>query len=337
VPDEHSQWQAALDRHLEAGGSVLCYGPTTHAGAAWRRRLGLALADPVEGEFPIVVSNALDRYARPAPQTAVHRAAVSAGGMAEISATTEGNHVLACVGDRVAAAARDRLAWVRGSSSVTVKGVKGRNLAIHDPERYAIAEHLFRRALAALGWEISLDRATARADAAHLMMHRCRNGFVFTGFSPESDLVYRLRTPLGAPLLPGRDMRLEDGRSCLPAWHWFHEECRVFVEQPCGELGLHAVSPKHYRYSRRWLLTGLQNATVRFFPESGCFDTTDVLLNPNPHYWTTGDDYAGEWITDRFGRYLEMRHITGSVTFAWGPDDRPVPVLPEEAGWDTPQ
>ncbi|MBN2449766.1 MAG: hypothetical protein JXR77_05215 [Lentisphaeria bacterium] len=333
VPDAGTAWEDALARHLEAGGRVLCYGPTGHASPAWRERLGLAAAEVREGCLPLRLVEDIDRYTRtPAPARCCHPSALSGGGLGEVPADREdpGRRVLAWAGDRVAALVRGRLAWVRGSSSITEQGIRGRGLGVHDPLEMYLCENLFRQALAALGWTLAIDRPAPSQAATHLMLHRCRNAFVFSGYTPERDVVYRLRTPLGAPMLPGRDTRIEAGHACIPAWPWFHEECRIFVEQDSGEPGLHAISPKHYRYRRRWALTGLREATVRFFPETGCFQTTQILLNTDLGILVVGDPYDAAWKDDCYGRYVEIRGVSGTLTFGWSPDDAPVPVRREE-------
>jgi len=336
VPDGGSDWERVLMCHVEAGGAVLCYGPVNHASAEWRNALNLSLAEPRDGEMPFRLVDELDVYTGAnCAMRCCHRPPVSSGGMSEVLADGADAEirVIAVAGDRVAALTRGHIAWVRGSSSITEQGIHGRSLSIHDPAELYPCEQLLRHALGALGWEIGIERPAPTRASTHVMMHRCRNGFIFAGFAPERDIVYRLRTPLGAPLVLGRDTCLEGGYARLPVWHWFHGECRVFVEQGDGEVGLHAISPKHFRYRRRWALTGLTNATVRFFPEAGCYNTTQILLNTDLGILVTGDEFEHEWIDDAYGHYVEIRNVTGTITFGWSPDDAPVPVLPAEAGW----
>lgn len=88
------------------------------------------------------------------------------------------------------------------------------------------------------------------------------------------------------------------------------------------------VSAKHPLYRRRWLLDGLKDATVRFFPETGCEGHTNVLLNTDQRYFILGDAHESTWIDSPHGRYLEMRGITGVVSFAWANDENIEPVKP---------
>ena len=189
-----------------------------------------------------------------------------------------------------------------------------------------------RQALAQLGWSVAVDRAAPGAESVHLMVSRNRGGFVFAGFSPDPEAVLRLRTPLGAPVLPGRRTRLEGGALCWAVWHDFHEECRVFVEQDAGDVSLNPVPARHALYRRRLLLTGLENATVRFFPERGCEGHTSALVNPDMRYCIVGDPCEQSWIDTPWGRCLEMRGVTGHATFAWARDDAVEPVKPGANG-----
>jgi hypothetical protein len=158
------------------------------------------------------------------------------------------------------------------------------------------------------------------------MISRNRNGFIFTGFSPDPDTALHVRTPLGAPMLPERRVSLKAGAMRWAVWQWFHEECRVFVDQDAGEMSLMSISAKHALYRRRWLLKGLQNATVRFFPETGCLKHTSVLVNTDIRYCIVGDSCDSSWVETPWGRCLELRNITGNATFAWASDDAVEPI-----------
>ena len=209
---------------------------------------------------------------------------------------------------------------------MTTEGIRGRNLATDPPAEAYPCEQLLRHALAELGWRVAIERPGPGPEAVHLMISRHRNGFVFAGFSPEADAALLLRTPLGAPVLPGREARLAGGSLRWPVWHWFHEECRVFVEQESGTLRLNPEPAKDARYRRRWLLSGLRDATVRFFPERGYEQRTRVLVNPDVRYWTTGDPCRLAAATTPWGTCIELRQVTGQVTFAWAPDEAVEPV-----------
>ena len=347
VPLAGSRWADALAAHLETGGSVLLYGPADHADAAWQERIGVAIADPLAGRFSIDVADDLDRLTAGAPaHTCQHLPALNGGGVTE-TLREGGQHVRVLAeleqgGARRAVAlvrsdpqwSGGRLAWVRGTSSVTLEGVRGRSLVTHPPTEQHPCEALLRHALAQLGWSVAVDRAAPSAESVHLMVSRNRGGFVFVGFSPDPEAVLRLRTPLGAPVLPGRRTRLEDGALRWAMWHSFHEECRVFVEQDAGEISLMPEPAKHPLYRRRLLLKGLENATVRFFPEVGCEGHTSVLVNTDLRYCIVGDPCEQSWVETPWGRCLELRGVTGHATFAWASDDAVEPVKPRDSRHD---
>ncbi len=336
VPEAGSGWERALLRHVEAGGKVLCYGTTERASDAWLEMLGVRHAEALDGELQLVLCEEADRFTEGASPTKVMHSPVScAGGVGEVA--TDRCRTLAEYrrGDarRAAAtvqphAAGGAVAWVRGTSSV--KSLTGRALTTHDAREIFGAESLLRLALSALGWEAVVLRHEPDSRPYALSISRCRNGFVYAAASTDPSLSLLLRSPLGAPVLPSKDTRLAQGRAVVPVEGWFHEPCRVFVEQAEGVLSLHRVPTTHTRYRQRHNLTGLVDATVRFFPETGCENTTQVLLNPEMSI--KGDPFEGGWVEDHpLGRHLEMRNVTGTVTFAWSPDDAVQPVVINDA------
>ena len=323
VPDAGSAWDRALEAHAGLGGGVLCYGPTVRAGAAWRERFGLVGAEPLEGTLDVRIRNDPDSFREGrAAACCEHLPALCGGGLADMATDDDATEVLAevCRGDerRAVAVRRGSVAWVRGTSSVTVAGVRGRNLATLDAVNAYSCEILMRHALARLGWSLAVHRRSPSQQATHLMISRCRNAFVFAGYSPDDSVVYELHTPLGAPLLPGRNTELVDGRARVPVQRWFHEEVRVFVGQAGGLVGVHAHPPQNHRYHRRLLIDGLDHATVRFFPETGCEARTQALLNTDEWILARGEPFACRTVEDAHGRYMELTGITGRLTIAWG-------------------
>jgi hypothetical protein len=345
LPDEGSPLAELLRAHVETGGSALFYGPAVHADRQLCAMLGLALSAPLNGEMTLRLHADPDIHAERRPaQKCRHTPAMSSGGAREVRAEDADAYttLLASVADdsgneRVAALVcrnpawhAGAAAWVRGTSSVSPHGIRRRNLATHNPADVYPCEALMRHALAALGWHVAIRQPAPTTSGRHVMISRCRNGFVFAGHAAGDEIIFALRTPLGAPILPGRDTRLEAGAALLRVQTWFHEECRVFVEQEAGTVGLHAVSPKHYRYRRRWILDGLDHATVRFFPATGCFEQTDVLLNPKRQYYTVGEECTRAWCDTPWGRCLELHDVSGELSLAWSRDDAVMPVTPDE-------
>jgi hypothetical protein len=356
VPEADSAWEKALLDHLAAGGHVLAYGPTVRASARFRAALGLDLADGIEGPLPLHLSDP-DVYLKPGrnkspvvdpsgidhayktaetvlnddlarkgpPLRLAHDPVFAAGSMCE----TAGNscevlaHVRSESGQqRVAASVRTqqgggRLGWVRGSPSVLAEALHGRSLRARDPSLAYPGENFLRLVLGRLGWSFRVRRQQVDPRATHIMVSRHQNGFVYAGYSLDPSVEFGLASPLGIPVLTGGETVIEDGTGWIGFDRWFHRECRVFIEQDAGTLILNPTSPKHFRYRYRWMLTGLNNATVRFFPVAGLEEHSDILLNPCVYYYTTGDRYDGGWIDHPLGRFWEMRGVSGMVTFAW--------------------
>lgn len=321
VPLAGSAWEAALLAHLDAGDAVLCYGPTDHASAAWLARLGVAHATPLSGTLQLHLAADPDGYAEGGPaQVCIHHPALSAGGIREVAAPGGAVRWLAQVTSggetRLAASVCGRLAWVRGTSSVTVAGVRSRELTTHDPQQVYPCEALLRHTLGAVsGWAVGVQRARVNSAATHLTIARAANAFVCAAFAPDDTAVYGLHTPFGAPLLPGRNTLLSNGRAQVPVNRWLHEAVRLFVVQDAGTVGVHAHPPAHHRHNTCLKVDGLLDATLRFFPLPGSDPT--ILLNPDLWILAVGQPCALHHATSPHGPYIELRQVTGTVTLAW--------------------
>ncbi|MCZ7646133.1 MAG: hypothetical protein M5U26_12735 [Planctomycetota bacterium] len=355
VPEANSAWERALFDHLAAGGRVLAYGPTHRASARFREALGVALDDGIDGTLDLLHEDG-DAYLLPGrndapfvdpagidhaykiadavlrddtcrkgpPPRLMHDPVFAAGSLRE----------KALAGCEVVASARDasgvtraaavigstgggKLGWVRGTPSVLSEALHGRSLRARDPSLAYPGENLLRQVLNRLGWGFRVRRQRVDPRATHVMVARHRNGFVYTGYSLDPSVEYGLSSPLGIPVLTSGETRIEDDAGWFGFDRWFHRECRVFVKQDAGTLILKPTSPKHFRYRFRWMLTGLKHATVRFFPVAGLEEYSNVLLNPCVYYYTTGEKYEGGWVDSPYGRYWEMRGVSGMATFAW--------------------
>ncbi|MBE7463099.1 MAG: hypothetical protein HS116_06325 [Planctomycetes bacterium] len=356
VPEADSLWERALLDHMNAGGHVLAYGPLVQASERFKKAAGLKIAEGISGQLALDVQDE-DVYLQPGrnrsphvdpsgidhaykasevqrvestshlgpPPILIHDPVLAAGPACEVA--EDSCEVLARMRDaagaeRAAATVRGqrgggRLAWVRGSPSALPEALQGRSLRARDPSLAYPGEHLLRLALGRLGWSFRIRRLQVDPRAAHVIVSRHRNGFVFTGHSNDSSVDIGLSGPLGMPVTTGGETELANGTAWFRCERWFHRDCRVFVTQCDGLLWLSPTSPKHFRYRNRWMLTGLKDATLRFFPLSGLEEHTNILLNPCVYYYTRGESYDGSWVEHPLGRFWEMRNVSGMVTFAW--------------------
>ena len=121
-----------------------------------------------------------------------------------------------------------------------------------------------------------------------------------------------LRLPFGAPLLIGTDAELKNGHSIYRFARGEHRECRIFVEQESGVISCREAPPNNVRYRRAIKIIGLQDATVRLFPEADCECTVGTTRTP-PY------DSRFKLVRDEvYGAYLEGEHITGDLYFMIG-------------------
>jgi hypothetical protein len=70
-------------------------------------------------------------------------------------------------------------------------------------------------------------------------------------------------------------------------------------------------------------LSGLKNATVRFFAPRYCKDNIDALLNSDEVSTLVGEHFDHSYVTDENGTYFEARGVTGTLFFGI-PFEKPI-------------
>ena len=342
VPTGGTAWEAALLQFVKDGGKVLIYGPLARASEELKSLLGVTLAEPLDGQFELSVQMRSDEvHPSLTNSTLLHPALLSAGGMEAVAGA--GAKVLATAkqgeAERVAVAIDQtgRLAWVRGTVACDPERVGGHLLVPYPPEKSYPGERLLGLALAELGVELYFEkhrpdnigalRASTPAPRWPMTcISRHLNGFQFAGYRPLTTVATHLRLPQGAPLLYGYDAEMVDGRAVYYLPRASRLECRVFIEQESGEVGCRLRPHSEViDINRRVLVNGLQDATVRFYPEPGSFDTVRFQPNPRPPF-ILDERVPAERKSDRFGEYLELRGMTGDLLITWFVNE----------GWDPP-
>lgn len=307
-PDPGSEWEKQLLAHLAAGGSVLCYGSMAHAGDEWKKLVGVETsAAALSGEFAVSGGGKL-----------FHDELVGQGGLAETAAP--GTTVLASAEQggetRALATVKGRVAWVRGGTSITRDGARVRRLETRDRREWFAPESLFVKALSALGWVVERKPGLMEGQSSVFIASRHAGGFIFTGYCPDDEEKLRLRAPFGAPVPLSRNVRIcEDGASEVPVKTSFHDEVRVFVRQKAGVVGCHGQPVINEKFIRRWRLTGLDDATVRFYVEPDSVpqvETTGAVECGDKHvYMTPGTT------TDATGTWFELEHVSNAISIGW--------------------
>jgi hypothetical protein len=146
---------------------------------------------------------------------------------------------------------------------------------------------------------------------------RHRNAFFFAGYTPDTTVRVHLRLPQGAPLLHGYETVLVGGRATYQMPRAWRRECRVFVEQPQGEVGCRIISVSTSFTLRHGLLvSGLRDAMLRLYHEPGTESKVSMLRDPRWPF-VQGDFLKFVHKRDRLGDYLEARNVTGDVMIGW--------------------
>jgi hypothetical protein len=146
-----------------------------------------------------------------------------------------------------------------------------------------------------------------------LFAARCRNGYFFSGYSPSTIATIRLRFPLGAPLLLGRETWLEDGHSSYTLPRAWHNEVRAFVEQQeTSEVSCVEYYAGMVGFRRRMLVKGLKNATVTFLPE----DKEHVIFQVNDMRLHVEESSIPVTKKDDDSK-LVVANVTGTLFISW--------------------
>ncbi len=331
VPQAGSAWEEPLLTHVDRGGRLLLYGPIAKAGARILRLLNLALADELTGSFDVALDLDQDLVGEePHATELAHHGLLSGGGICAVPTDPReaGTRVLMTLRQggetRIGALAREAdeagrgpVVWVRGTVSCDPTQIRGHLLVPLDARRFFPAEVVLRYALSAFGLDLRTEKAGAAQPDPMLCIARHANAFFFSGYSPDCTVRQHLRLPQGAPLMLGLQTRLVAGRATYtmpPAWH---RECRVFVEQAEDTLlSCREQPPVAMGLRRRFLVTGLRAATVRFYPEPGTEGKVTFLRSP-AYPFIQGDFAEPGLVEDRRGRFLEVAGVTGELLISW--------------------
>jgi len=329
VPDTGSAFERTLLDMVKGGGKVLLYGPTGHASDTMLSALNLRREQPLDGELQLALTADPDIAHRiSAPTRLHHRPLTCAGGVEAVLADAADAHteVRAAVandaGTRVIALSRALpewnggvLAWVRGTNSNHYRP-GARLLATDNPNEWFAGEQLMRHMLTAFGYTFAVDRREPGDRAPMVCVARCRNGFFFSGYHADTTVTLRLRFPQGAPLLVGFETILDGGCSTYTMPRAWHRECRVFVEQADdSKLACREMLSGHYGVRRRIQIQNLQNATVRFYPETGTEERVAMVVNSPYPYVENAVEFSRE--DGPPGCHCLARDVTGTLIISW--------------------
>lgn len=166
-----------------------------------------------------------------------------------------------------------------------------------------------------LGYLIASRKLSEKTKVPTMTLARYKNGLWLAAYNTNTTTETRLKFPLGAPILMGCETELKDGCSTYHFARSEYRECRIFVKQNSGVIGAREATPVNAAIRRRFRITGLQDATVCFFPETYCTDFAMCAANyrgdGTPEY-----DWNWQVVEDaQYGTYLKAEHVTGDYSF----------------------
>ena len=311
VPQPDTAFETKILNYAQNGGKVIFYGRADRASDAFLTYMNLSVtADAIDGEIPITVNG------QPAGILKVNTL-TSAGKLNTALRDTNGaSQPFAEAGGKIIAVQNGTAIWLRATVSADYTG--GMLLEPHDRTVYYISEQLAAEAARKFGWVFETLRTYPDSPSFVAMVCRSDNAFMYSTFASDTTVQAKLRTPYGAPIFIGRDVTLEDGHAVYPLPMSTHFEGRVFVEQQSGRVTVREMVPVSYLMRRRIKVTGLKDATVRFFSEEYCKENTTVVVNTDHagESCILSEPYEGGLVKDNTGTYYELRHITGEVIFS---------------------
>jgi hypothetical protein len=326
VPMPNTPLHEALLQHAECGGKVLLYGPIDETDTELLKLFGLQNAQGWEGDLPLHLSHrARALFSEETVAKQLHHPSIfSAGPLRHAFCGVESDELIPLalaeqesdnraltVVAKPAAWNGGAFVWLRGGVGCDEQKTTGLLPAPLDSSQYFIAESLARAALDQLGISIAFSRGP-ESRVPMLTIARSDNAWAFAIYNPDAAAI-EFRLPHGAPVPLGQSVNVTGSISRFVPPVTLLGECRVFVEQQeSSTLYVQEVPSIMAGVRRRWLVNGLCNATLRFFPESYAEQKIEFLCEPVFPYFT-GDFREARCVTSPSGIYYELHHLTGNL------------------------
>ena len=323
VPDAGSDMEKQLMSFIRKGGKAMLYGPADHASDEFLSFINISLAKALSGTFTLTTSLKKDQVTL--PDQIRHDASMSGGGIKTVlAAKRDDTRVLASVmqekQQRDVIVMRKDPSWkggvvcyVRGTNSATYTG--GMLLSNDDPTAWFIGGSLMRYALSELGYSIFFHKMNPTLRNPVNTISRHGNGFYFAGYVPNQTVEQFFRFPQGAPIFTGTETQLKEGFSSYRFPKSWNRECRVFVEQQDGIVSCREMAPVEFKVKRKIGISGLNNATVRVYPEGD--DQYYKAMPQNNHFPAEEIILKSEKGNDFEGNYYEYKNVTGELVITW--------------------
>lgn len=333
VPDAGSKYESEILSFVKDGGKVIFYGNAADASEEFKCLAGIEISeDELYGELS-VNAETFDKAADEVPKVINHRFLSCGGGVNAVLREDSNAEVLAEFGGRVGGTYNNNMVWVDGTCSAEYRG--GHLVTPDDETKYFCGDSLMRKALDMLGIKIRFEKISTADKEPVMVISRHDGAYMFSVFSRDTTVKTKIKMPLGAPLIFGREVKLDsDGFAEYSFGLSEYAECRVFVEQEGGKVSLHEKAPAGFHCSRKFILSGLKNATVRFFAPHYCKNNFESLLNSDNVFTILSEEFEGGYKTDEFGTYFEAKNVSGTMFYkipykeAYASNDKPEGITP---------
>lgn len=319
VPFKGSAFETKILDYVKHGGKALFYGSLDQSGDEFLELFGLKLTDGMAGEVT-VQENCLPDVntdgAVPKKMNVVEQ--VWNGKLNSLLSDEKSmNEEILADGYTLTASCKNAV-WYRAPIGMeSLHYLPRETESMDDPAEIVQGEVLLRKVLEKFGYQIGFKKLRADQKLPLIMMHRSDNAEIFSVYAPDTTIETSLRCPLGAPVLLGYEVEIRDGAAIYHFPKAEHKECRVYVEQKSGVVGVKEMSPVNLYYRRRIEVSGLENATVRFFGEKYCEDKVVAAKNAVADLYADEGGWEGEIVQSKeYGTYFEVRNVTGKMLFS---------------------
>lgn len=318
VPVADSAFEDAVISYVTSGGKVIFYGKPNRASERFLNLIGIEISDSgLSGEQNLEILCETDVVLHgESSKITNHRPNMCGGALFSVMNSQTDAKPLAMVGDKIVGTLGKNHAWVEGTLCAEYKA--GQHLVTTDDENiYYPMESLMRKALDSLGFQIRFEKEYPDSFEPALNISRHENAYMLSACAKDTTTAVKFKMPLGAPVFTGRENKIDDEGFSV---HHFSKaeylECRVFVEQEEGVVSCHDMTPGSFFRNRRIKITGLKNATVRFFAPEYCKENVEFIYNSDDVFAFVSEPFEGRYVTDEYGTYYEAKGLTGKLIIA---------------------
>lgn len=318
VPVANSEFEKEILEYAKCGGRVLFYGSLDSASEKFKESFKLSTVPGITGEISLDSDLSPDLCRDGSTSDKLIIREDSCNGRLN-TVLTENVPGVILSGEYALTSRYNNSVWYRAPVSLqSLKYDTWSRKGIDDPCEIIWGESMLRTVLLEFGYKICFSKATPSSKNQILMLHRSNNAEYLSVHSPDMTTDVKMKFPLGAPIFMNRDVELDsEGIGTYRFGKFAHEECRVFVEQSGGVVSAKETSPVSMKYRRRIAVSGLKDATVRFFGEKYCEEFVKAYLDAPGDLYKSDKKFDCELVKSvEYGTYVEVRGVTGEMLFS---------------------